>query len=88
MTIIELVVELVSGRFHAIENVEAPVDGVVVVGVLIGADVAHALLATVAHFQSLHMWVLVFIMHAAGRNVASGSLGCLERHSSLAASPK
>jgi len=45
MTQVKDLVQFVSRRFHIIENVESPVNSVVVVGVVVSANVAHSSVA-------------------------------------------
>ena len=78
MTLIELVVQLVPWAFHLIEDVEAPINGVVLVSVLIGTDVAHSSLTAATILEPLYVRVLVLIVDAAGRDVL-GELRCLHR---------
>lgn len=65
-TLIELVIQLVSRTFHSVEDVESPVNCVEIICMLIGANIAHASLATSAEFECFDVRVFVFIMHTTG----------------------
>ena len=60
--LIELVVELISWSFHAIENVKAPIYSVEVVCMFIGANVAHSSVTTTAKLKTFNIGVLILIM--------------------------
>jgi len=66
---VEVVVEVASRGLHVREDVEAPVYRVVLVHVVVGADVAHALVACQTHLQSLHVRVLLLVVDLACRDV-------------------
>ena len=78
MTFIKLVVELVLGSLHSVENVETPVNDAAIIGVLICTHVAHATVTAAAIFESFHVWKLVLIVQTTGRDVCCCSLCCLK----------
>lgn len=80
MPLIKLVVHFIPWTFHLIEDVEAPIDGVVLIGVLICTDVAHASLATATKLESFYVRVLILVVNATGGDIL-GQLGRL--HGSL-----
>ena len=67
---IKYFVEVVARHLHVIKYVEAPVNRMVVVGMFVGTDVAHARLAGRAELESLYVGKFRLVVALAGRDLA------------------
>lgn len=69
VALVKFVIELISRTFHAIKNVEAPINDMKIISVLVCTDVAHAGFTAAAVFEAFDVWVLVLIVHTTSWNV-------------------
>ena len=65
MPLIELVIELISWAFHPVKYVEAPVNHMEVISVLICTNVAHSSVTTTTDLKSTNIRVLIFVVDTA-----------------------
>jgi len=69
VTSIELLIKFITRCLHTIENIKTPVDGVVIIAMVMWAYVAHSHLASVTVFQRLYKWEFVLVMQLASREI-------------------
>lgn len=80
---IEGIILLISWCFHNIENIKTPINGMVLITVIIGANVAHSCFTASALLKCFYIWEILFIMDLAVWNVMSNWWYIISRHLSL-----
>ena len=67
--LIELIIELVPWALHPVEDVEAPVNDMKVISVLVCANVAHTCVTAETYLKPFHVRILILVMDTARRYI-------------------